>query len=294
MCICKGGAIPRCALLVSVKQHHRASVLSQVAPVVTSWQQAGCTQDTHNPMYATITSTKTLAATESLTFAHACMLQVPELACTANSCPNLGHPSHPTSIGPLRQRYSRAALIHSPGSGHHHIRRGSHYSTHCLDSTPPEAQPESGVQLEDLRSSQQPAKPCQPGAAAGDALHLTSLTNVTSLTVTDSSGSPVDDTAAVAICVLLRNLQRLRFGSWGICSMAMLFRAALVLTGLKSLCIEGGRGCCVDAVGLGILSRLTQLSELSLPGVRDLLSADTRSLTHQLPDLQRVTITDPR
>lgn len=124
----------------------------------------------------------------------------------------------------------------------------------------------------------------------GDALSLTRLTGLTSLAVANCS-TAVDDVAAVAVCMHLSSLQRLKLSSQGLAGMGMLYPAAVGLKNLESLIISGRSSCCVDECCVGLLTGLTKLTQLSLSGSADVLSAAVQGLRRAVPGLTHVCIT---
>jgi hypothetical protein len=105
--------------------------------------------------------------------------------------------------------------------------------------------------------------------------------------------SVFDDVAAVAVCLHLSNLRSLELASQGLVSVGMLYPAAVGLKGLESLSICGRSSCRVDEVCVGMLSSLSRLTALSLPGDAAGLAVAVQGLRRVLPGLSSVNITQP-
>lgn len=126
----------------------------------------------------------------------------------------------------------------------------------------------------------------------GDALSLTRLTGLTSLSVTNCS-TVFDDVAAVAVCFHLRNLRKLKIASQGLAGVGLLYPVAMGLKDLQSLTMSGRSSCCVDECCVGMLTSLTWLTQLSLPGSADVLAVAVHGLRRAVPTLTAVCITPP-
>lgn len=128
--------------------------------------------------------------------------------------------------------------------------------------------------------------------ARSDPLSLTRLTGLTRLAVVNCS-SALDDVAAVAVCLHLSNLQSLELASQGLVSVGMLYPASVRLQGLRSLVVSGRSSCRVDEVCVRMLSTLSRLTSLSLPGDAASLAVAVQGLKRVLPALGSVHITQP-
>lgn len=125
-----------------------------------------------------------------------------------------------------------------------------------------------------------------------DPLSLTHLTSLTCLSVVNCT-SAIDDVAAVAVCLHLSNLHSLKLVSQGLVSVGMLYPASVRLQRLRSLAISGRSSCRVDEVCVGMLSTLSRLTALSLPGDAANLAVAVQGLRRVLPALSSVNITQP-
>lgn len=125
-----------------------------------------------------------------------------------------------------------------------------------------------------------------------DPLSLKRLTGLTRLAVVNCT-SALDDVAAVAVCLHLSNLQSLELVSKGLVSVGMLYPASVRLQGLRSLVVSGRSSCRVDEVCVGMLSTLSKLTALSLPGDAASLAVAVQGLRRVLPGLSSVNITTP-
>lgn len=119
-----------------------------------------------------------------------------------------------------------------------------------------------------------------------DPMSLTCLTGLTSLSLV-KCGPAVDDVAAVAICMHLRQLRSLVLQDYeGLASLGLLYPVSEVLKNLETLCISGRHSCVANESHVAMLTGLKQLRRLSLPGNPDCLAAAVRGLRAAVPGLR--------